>query len=84
MCRWSVMLCAAVGFIAVGFFAASPAQAAYRVIQWRATHVCQIYNFDWGGPPIPSDYRVLTGPLPNFGAALRAKDRLWHRGRCSI
>lgn len=80
----SFMLYATFSFVAIGFCAASPAEASYRVVQWRGTHVCQIYDFGWGGRPIPSDYRVLTGPLPSFGAALRAKDRLWHRGRCSI
>src|SRR5262249_61636883 len=80
----SLILSAAVGLIAVGFFATGPAQAAYRVIQWRASHICQIYNFGWGGRPIPPDYRVLTRPLPSFGAALRAKDRLWRAGRGSV
>jgi hypothetical protein len=78
------LICAAVGFVAVGSFAASPAQASYRVIKWHVTNMCQIYDFGFGGPPIPSNYRVLTGPLPSFGAALRAKDRLWHRGQCLI
>jgi hypothetical protein len=84
MRRGSLMLCAAVGVVAVGLFTTSSAQASYRVIQWRGTHVCQIYDFGWGGRPIPSNYRVLTGPLPSFGAALRAKNHLWHQGRCSI
>ena len=83
MRRRSLILSVTVSFIAVGF-ATSSAQAAYRVIQWRATHICQIYYFGWGGGPIPRNYRVLTGPLPSFGAALRAKDRLWRAGRCSV
>jgi hypothetical protein len=71
---------------AAAFFVISPAEAApdFRVIQWDATKVCQIYDFGWGGRPIPSNYRVLTRPLPSFGAALRAKDALARRGRCSL
>ena len=83
--RRSLTLCAATAFVAAGLLAAGPAQAAaFRVIQWDITRVCQIYDFSFGGRPIPSNYRVLTGPLPTFAAALRAKDRLWRRGRCLI
>ena len=78
----NVMLLAA----ATAFLVISPAQAApdFRVIQWDITRVCQIYDFGLGGRPIPSNYRVLTKPLPSFGAALRAKDALARRGRCSL
>jgi hypothetical protein len=71
---------------AAAFFVISPAQAApdFRVIQWDITKVCQIYDFGLGGRPIPSNYRILTRPLPSFGAALRAKDALARRGRCSL
>jgi hypothetical protein len=54
------------------------------VIKWGITGVCQIYDFGWGGRPIPPDYHVLTRPLPSFTAALRAKDRLARRGRCTL
>ncbi|MGC1467632.1 MAG: hypothetical protein WA792_18090 [Pseudolabrys sp.] len=68
------------------FMVSTAAQAApdYRVIQWDITRVCQIYDFGFGGRPIPSNYRIMTPPLRSFAAALRAKDRLWHRGRCTI
>lgn len=83
--RRSLIACAAAAIAAAGFLAASPAQAAaYRVIQWDITKVCQIYDFGFGGRPIPSNYRVLTGPMRTYGAALRAKNRLWRQGRCSI
>jgi hypothetical protein len=81
MKHWHVGLLAA-----AAFFVTSPAQAArdFRVIQWDFTRVCQIYDFGWGGRPIPSNYRVLTARLPSFSAALRAKSRLARHGRCSI
>ena len=71
---------------AAAFLVISPAQAApdFRVIQWDATKVCQIYDFGWGGKPIPSNYKVLTKSLPSFGAALGAKDALARKGRCSL
>jgi len=82
--RRSLILCAAGAVVAAGVLAASPANAAFRVIQWNITKVCQIYAFGVDGPPIPSNYRVLTGPLRSYSAALRAKDNLWRRGRCLI
>ena len=82
--RRSLIFCTVAGFVAAASFAASPAQASFRVIKWNVTNLCQIYDFGVAGPPIPANYRVLTGPLPSYGAALRAKDRLWHQGRCLI
>lgn len=81
--RRNLILCAALGL--AGLFGTSPADAAaFRVIKWDLTGVCQIYDFGWGGGPIPPDYRVLTRPLPTFGAALTAKDRLARRGMCTL
>ena len=82
--RRSLILFAAAGL--AGLFLAGPANAMsdFRVIKWSITGVCQIYDFGWGGRPIPWDYRVMTPPLPSFTAALRAKDRLARRGRCSL
>lgn len=83
MMRRALILCAAglAGILAAGTANAAP---DFRVIRWSITGVCQIYDFGWGGRPIPSDYRIMTRPLPTFGAALRAKEALWNRGRCSI
>jgi hypothetical protein len=80
MKRFSLILLGAVG----AFFVLSPAQAAdFRVIQWNATRVCQIYDFGWGFRPIPPNYRVLTKALPTYTAALSAKNALARRARCS-
>lgn len=82
--RRCLMFCAAAILIATGLLATNPAQAQFRVIRWNATGICQIYDFGWGGPPIPYDYHMMTPPLPNFAVALDAKAWLWHRGHCSI
>lgn len=81
--RRGIALCAAAGI--AGLLFVGPASASdFRVIKWGITGVCQIYDFGWGGRPIPSDYRTLTGPMPSFGAALGAKDRLARRGMCTL
>ena len=57
MKRFSLVLLGAVG----AFFVLSPAEAKdFRVLQWNATKVCQIFDFGWGLKPFPSDYTVLT------------------------
>jgi hypothetical protein len=68
------------------FVFAGSAQAAprFRVIQWDLSHICQIYDFGWGGRPIPSNYRILTPPMRSYGAALRAKEALRAHGACLI
>jgi hypothetical protein len=81
MKRFSLALLGVVG----AFFILNPAQAAdFRVIKWNISRACQIYDFSWGGRPIPPNYSVLTGRLPSFAAAVRAKDALARHGRCSI
>ena len=83
MRRTFVSFAVAAALVAAGLLAAGPAEAAFRVIKWDVTKICQIWDFGVGRP-LPHHYRVMTRPLPSFGAALRAKDRLWHKGRCSI
>jgi hypothetical protein len=81
MKRFSFMLLGAMG----AFFVLSPAQAAdFRVIQWNASKICQIYDFGWGFRPIPPDYKVLTKSLPTYTAALNAKNAVARRARCSV
>jgi hypothetical protein len=81
MKRLALVLLVAAGALVI---AGTAEAASYRVIRWNVTRVCQIYNFGFGFAPIPRNYHVLTGPLPSFAAAVRAKDALWRRGACSL
>lgn len=82
MLRRSLLLAAAAAIAAL--VATAPANASWRVIKWNITGVCQIWDFGVDGRPIPFDYRVMSRAMPSFGAAVGAKDRLWHDGRCTI
>jgi hypothetical protein len=82
--RGNLILCAAAGLVASGILATSPAQAAYKVIKWDGNNFCQIWNYGLPTRPFPADYRVMTKSLASFDAALSAKERLRHRGRCSF
>jgi hypothetical protein len=76
-----VLMCAAATFLATASAEAAP---RYRVIQWDISHMCQVYDFGWGGRPIPSNYHILTPPMRSFGAALHAKEALRAHGACLI
>lgn len=70
--------------LAAAILSTVPAQAAWRIIKWNTTGVCQIWDFGLDGRPVPFDYRVMSRPLPSFAAALSAKQRLWSRGHCTL
>ena len=78
----SLMLCAAGGLMAASFLAASPAQAAYRIVKWPITNFCQIWDFSLPDRPFPPNYVMMSPPLPSFGAAMHVKDRLIRRHAC--
>ena len=76
MKHWHLGLLAA----ATASFVTSSAQAApdFRVIRWDFTRICQIYDFGWGGRPIPSNYRVhpILAEFPRRSARRRATWRV--------
>ncbi len=77
------LLCAAAGLIAAGFLASTPAQAApYQIIKWPVTNFCQIWDFGLPTRPVPSNYMIVSPPLPNLGAAVSMKAKLWHSHVC--
>ena len=50
MRRTFVSFAAAAALLAAGLLAASPAEAAFRVIKWDVTKICQIWDFSLGRP----------------------------------
>ena len=83
MRRFSIV-CAALGLAATALVATSPAQASYKVIRWDTTGVCEIWDNAFTTKPFPSDYKVVSHPVPTFMDALAAKDKLFHAARCTI
>jgi len=81
MLRRRLIIGAALG---VALIATIPAQASWRVIKWNNTGICQIWDFGLDGAPLPGDFRMMSRPLPSFGAALGVKGRLWDRGHCTL
>jgi hypothetical protein len=82
MLRRSLALAATLA--AAGFFASAPAQAEWRVIKWNTTNVCQLWYFGLDGNPFPSDYKVVSKPMPDFATAWAAKSALFQKAHCAL
>jgi hypothetical protein len=78
---FSAAACISIAALAV----ASPAQAGYYLIRYDNTGVCQVWNegMSFKPPRWPSDYKVMSRPVPTFTAALAAKEMLRQHGRCT-
>ena len=83
--RPATALCAAAGIMVAAVAAVSPAQAGYYLLRWDNTGVCQVWNDTWTFKPWrwPSDYKVISKPVPTFTAAFAAKEKLRQQGRCT-
>jgi len=77
-----LLLAAAAGILAASFVAAPADASPYRVIRWDVTGFCQVWDFGFGPGPWPHDYKIVSKRKHSLGAALRAQDRLWHKGIC--
>ena len=73
---------AAIGFTALA--ASSPASAAFHLIRWEGTGVCQVWDQSIPTKPIPSNYKTVSKPIPTFAAALAVKDGMLKKGSCKL
>ena len=73
---------AAIGFTALA--ASSPANAAFNLIRWDGTGVCQVWDQNILTKPVPSNYKTVSKPLPTFAAALTMKDGMLKKGTCKL
>ena len=83
--RRATALCAAACIAVTATAAFSPAQAGYYLIRWDNTGVCQVWNDTLTLKPLrwPSDYKVISKPVPTFSVAFAAKEKLRQQGRCT-
>jgi hypothetical protein len=77
-------LCAAACIAAAAFAAASPAEAAFHLIKWSGTGICQVWDESVPTKPFPANYSVVSRPVPTFDAALAVKSGLMKRGVCKL
>ena len=77
-------LCAAASVAVSSFAVTSPANAAFHLIRWNGNGVCQIWDESVPTKPFPSDYKVVSKPVPTFAAALAVKDGMLKKKKCSL
>lgn len=77
-------LCAAAAIAAVAFAVTSPAQAAFHLIKWDGTGVCQVWDDSVPTKPFPANYKAVSKQVPTFDAALAVKSGLMKRGVCKL
>ena len=78
------ILCAT-AFIAVTALAAtSPAEAAFHVIRWQNTGICQVWDNSLPLTPWPSNYTTVTHAQPTFTRAQAVKDMLLKKHICTL
>jgi len=84
--RRATALCAAASIAVSGLTLTSPAQAGYYVIRWDNTGICQIWNEELTSKPLqwPSDYKVVSKPVPTFTAAAAVQEKMRQQRHCTL
>ena len=77
-------LAATAGLALTAFAATSPAEAAFHLIRWEGTGVCQVWDQSIPTKPVPSNYKTVSKPVPTFTAALAVKDGMLKKGTCKL
>jgi len=77
-------LAATAGLALTAIVATSPAEAAFNLIRWDGTGVCQVWDQSIPTKPVPSNYKTVSKPLPTFAAALAVKDGMLKKGSCKL
>jgi hypothetical protein len=77
-------LAATAGLALSTLVATSPAEAAFHLIRWEGTGVCQVWDESIPTKPIPSNYKTVSKPVPTFAAALAVKDGMLKKGACTL
>lgn len=77
-------LCAVAGLGLTAVAATSPAQAAFHLIRWQDTGICQVWDESIPTKPFPSDYKTVSKRVPSFVAALAVKDGMLKKGACKL
>jgi hypothetical protein len=80
-------LCAAAGIAMSAFASLSPAKAApWSLLRYDNSGYCQIWDDGVAFKPWkwPSDYKVVSKPVPTLSAALSLREVLAKKGKCRI
>jgi hypothetical protein len=77
-------VCAAACLGLAALATTTPADAAFHLIRWQGTGICQIWDASIPTKPFPSNYKMVSKPVPTFVAALAVKDGMMKKGACKL
>jgi len=80
----STVLFAAAGVAITAFAATAPAEAAFNLIKWQGTGVCQVWDTSVPTKPFPTNYTTVSKPQKTFDAAIKVKDGMLKKGSCKF
>ena len=77
-------LCAASAIALSAIATVSPAQAAFHVIKWSGSEICQVWDDGVPTKPFPSNYTTVSKRVGSFEGALAVNGGLMKRGVCKF
>ena len=77
-------LCAAAAIALSAIAAVSPAQAAFHVIKWGGSDLCQVWDDSVPTKPFPDNYKAVSRHVATFDGAVAVKAHLMKKGVCKI
>jgi len=77
-------LCAASAIALAAIATVSPAQAAFLVIKWGGSDLCQVWDESVPTKPWPDNYKAVSKPVASFDAAIAVKSGLMKKGVCKL
>ena len=83
MLRFSA-LCAAAGIALTALAATSPAEAAFHLIRWEGTGVCQVWDDSIPTKPFPANYKAVSKHVATFDGAIAVKNAMLKKGSCKL
>ena len=66
-------LCAAIGLSFTALAVTSSANAAFHLIRWEGTGICQIWDESIPTEPFPSNYKMVSRPVPTSARRWRSR-----------
>lgn len=77
-------LCAAAAIALSAIATVSPAQAAFHVIKWGGSDLCQVWDDGVPTKPWPDNYKAVSRHVGTFDGAVAVKAHLMKTGVCKI
>ena len=77
-------LCAAAGLALSALAATSPAEAAFHLIRWEGTGICQVWDDSVPTKPFPSNYKTVSKHVATFDGAIAVKSVMLKKGSCKL